>query len=147
MKTYTGTPATPEAPAKVEVQDGHDAPAELNGIHPFGWGKRDPVATAHTAEAILRSHLGDGPLAQRLYRRFMWRTLTERGENFPFTMTGQEVQDVVDDILEAEREAARRPAPVATGPGPVAHEGGMGAGGVPVKWDQTPALKPNAPLK
>lgn len=122
MRVINGACGVDGAPAVVLLMI--DAkPQVLSGD--FGWGKGNPKGAA-LAKAILTGMGLDEQRAIRLHRRFLWRVIVNWSGDKPFTITGEEVAAVVAEIEATESLAANvqpeRP--------PVAHEGGIGVGGV-----------------
>jgi hypothetical protein len=117
VKTFFGKPGDPPV---VTVADGGKT-RTLRGD--WGWG-RNTTRGGALAKAILVEHLGDEAEATKYYRRFMWRTLAGWDGEKPWAITGDEIDAVLADIRESEKESARMRAAVANERPPVADERG-----------------------
>ena len=131
MKTYSGAPASaPGTPPVVMAVEG--AVVKVLEQGPFAWGK-DPlvsVQAAALAKALLLDHLGDAAEANRLHRRFMWRTVHYWDAGKSFTITGAEIAAVLKQIGANDETVAKAAAAVDRERLPIEREGGIGVGGI-----------------
>jgi len=98
--------------------------------------REDHAEATALAQALLLDVLGPSTRVSNLLQRFKWRTVLTWNRAAPWSITTDQIQEIIADIeasskivAEAAREAGREARPVV-------HEGGRGYAGVPVQWGQ-----------
>ena len=133
MKTYRGTAGL----VTIEDDDG------VRTMGTFEWGKPS-VGAAALAMAILLDLLRDRSRAEKLYRRFMHRTVVNWTYGRPWSLSESEAKTVVEAIEHVEVEARglvrqmdrERPSQILTDTAPPGGE-----------WTQQPNIEPNIKKK
>jgi|SRR5215472_8961926 len=68
----------------------------------WGYGGSGP---AQLALAILLDYYGDERFAQRYYQSFKWQTVARWPASRDWTITGEEIEKVIDSLMEKEGKA------------------------------------------
>lgn len=89
----------------------------------FAWGDTGPRA-AVLAHELVFDVTDDPALTNRVYRRFLHRTVAQWRADAPWIVADAEIAAVIDDIVRIERETAPLRRMVQTAPMPTASEGG-----------------------
>lgn len=90
----------------------------------FGWGK--DVRAGALAKAILTVYLGNETEATKLHTRFLWRVIRGLPEDKSWELTGEQIEEVVKDILGSEADLSRIRSTIASEVRPVFDERGPG---------------------
>lgn len=141
MRTYFGIAAVPAVVSVVDDQTGKVDRIETGAEGgDFSWGDKSQGAYL-LALAILRRELNDEQRATALARRFMWRMVVAWPAGMAFRITSSEIVQVIRSIEEVEHNTAGARNRVITERPPVEHDGGIGAGGLPIVWDSDGGLR------